>query len=58
MALLFRLFMHGVLPAPTAKFLELDFALNFPFILARPIIDPLTHTALKFNEIWLWHVVG
>jgi hypothetical protein len=53
---LFRFLMHRMLPAPFAKFLELDFALHFLFIFARPIVDALAHTALEFDEIWLGHV--
>ena len=46
---LFRLFVHGVLPAPFAKFFELYFALHFSFIFARPIVDALAYTALEFD---------
>jgi hypothetical protein len=35
-------------PAPFAKFLELDFALNFFLVFARPVIDALAPGALKF----------
>lgn len=58
MGLLFlRLLMQNMLPAPLAEFFKLDFALDFLFIFARPIVDALARTALKFNKIWLRHIL-
>jgi len=35
--------------APRTVFFEFDFALNFAFVLARPIIDALAFGALQFD---------
>lgn len=55
--LLTRLFMHGVLFAPLAVFLELNFSFYFPLIFPRPVIETFAYGALQFYEIWLWHIV-
>jgi hypothetical protein len=41
--------MSGVLLAPFAKLLELDFALNFLLVLAGIIICPFTGVAGQFD---------
>jgi len=41
--------------APRAMFFELDFALNFAFVFACPMIDAFALGALKFNDIVLRH---
>ena len=47
--------MRRSLLAPFAIFLERDFALHPPDILARPVIEPLAQRALETDEIWLGH---
>ena len=37
--------MSSIFSAPIAKLLEFNFALNFLFILARPVIDPVANRA-------------
>lgn len=51
----FRFFVGGLLFAPFAVFLKLDFALYFADIFAGPVVEALAFSALKPDEIWLWH---
>jgi len=43
------LFVRGVLLAPAAVFFERDFALNFLFIFAAPVINALAIAAGQFD---------
>jgi hypothetical protein len=45
--------MYSALLAPFAKFIELDFALDFLTVLARPVIDMLTFLAGQFDQFIL-----
>ena len=47
--LLFGFFVDGVLPAPPAVLLQLDFALHQLLIFATPIIDSAAGLAGKFD---------
>lgn len=54
--LFLRLFMRRVLPAPLAELFELDFALDFPFVFARPIIYSFANLALHLYQVFLRHI--
>ena len=41
--------------APLAKLFEFNFALNFAFVFARPVIYSFALAALKFDEFILRH---
>jgi len=45
-----------MLLAPLTKLLDLNFAFNFAFVLARPVIGALAFGALKLDQIWLRHI--
>lgn len=47
--------MHRALHAPLAELLELNFALNFLFILLAPIVGALAGCAGEFDETVLGH---
>lgn len=47
-----RLLMHRVLPAKTAKLLELKFPLHGLHVLARIVIDPLAHGTFELDEVF------
>jgi len=47
--------MNNIFPAPFAKLLELDFALDLFFVLSAPVIDTFTIRAGKFYEFILRH---
>jgi hypothetical protein len=49
--------MSRVLPAPFAELIQFDLALNFPLVLAGPIIDSLANFALQLYQIFLRHIV-
>ena len=48
--------MRRMLLTPFAKFLELNFALDFALVLTGPVINALANGALKFNEFVLRHI--
>lgn len=48
--------MREAVAAPIAKLRELDFALYFLFIFARPIVDALALGTLEFYQIILRHM--
>ena len=56
--LLLGLLVSRALSAPLAKLLELDFALNFLFVLFAPVIGTFAGSAGKLDESVLGHGIA